>query len=455
MNHGWNADQFLTRGFDMPIRFYSYGRSLDLRNTKTKYGSVHGTDSRGKHQRLHKNDILFAFLFENVSDVKPHIKKEQTSESGTKTQPKIDERALRRAVKKDIFLIMRKGYVIYGKLQAFDKHHLFMHVGNKEVLVYRHGLFKLETETVPNQTKTNDRRKVSKKRPPERAEANRPKKKKTPSQTKTNDRNETRKKRQLEHVEANRLKKEKVPSQTKTNDLHELRKGREEWVETSRLKKDPGPNQTEDNDRNKTRKKRQPEGDEAETMTEIAKAWREEGKSPEEMLDRISTHKRRAERLTIQLSDGEEKQYEIRARSIRSTRNTIDPHIPLREQYTKFNNMECQMCRQDMPFKKRNSDDDYFEAVEALGRDYFPKEHEAQHLALCPECAAKYQEYVKKDRTAQKSLHNLLKDSDEPEVRLELSGFVIHIWFNEKHWHDLKTVLHYYEDVYDAENSTD
>ena len=424
MNHSWTADQFLTRGFDTPIRLYLYGRSLDLRNTKTEYRSVHGIDSRGKHQRLHKNDILFAFPFENVLDVKPHIKKRQTSESGTKTQPKVDERALRRAVKKDIFLIMRAGYVIYGKLQAFDKHHLFMHVGNKEVLVYRHGLFKLEKETVPNQTEGNAR-------------------------------NEVRKKKHPKWVEANRPKKEKIPSQTKTNDLHELRKDPEERVKTSRLKKEAVPNQTEGNDRNETRKKRHPEGDEAETMAEIAKAWRGEGKSPEEMLDRISTEKRRAERLIIELSDAEEKQYEIRARNIRATLSTIDPHTPLREQYTKFNNMECQMCRQDMPFKKRNSNDDYFEAVEAFGKNYFPKEHEAQYLALCPECAAKYKEFVKRDPVARKYLYNLLKDSDNPEVRLELSDCVIRIWFDEKHWHDLKTVLHYYENVYDTENSTD
>ena len=196
-------------------------------------------------------------------------------------------------------------------------------------------------------------------------------------------------------------------------------------------------------------------GDEAETMVEINNLLKEQGRSPDELLREFGIPKRRAERLTIELSDAEEKQYEIRARSIRSTRSTIDPHTPLREQYTKFNNMECQMCRQEMPFKKRSSDDDYFEAVEAFGKDYFPKEHEAQHLALCPECAAKYKEYVKKDRVARKSLYDLLKDSDEPEVRLELSDFAIRIWFDKKHWHDLKTVLHYYENVYESENSTD
>ena len=455
MNYKWDADRLRTRRSNT-WRFYLSNEdtdTLDLRDFEINSGTVRGNDREG-HRRIKPiQNILFAFPVEKILDVRPHIEKAQPSKSVTKMQLKKGE--LRQALKKHIVLTMRGGYVIRGKLQKFDDYRLFMRVDNTDVQVYRHGILKFEKETVPNQTKTNDLRQLRKKRHQERVKAGRLKKEPGPNQTEGNDRNETRKKRQPEHVEANRLKKEKVPSQTKTNDLHELRKDREEWVETSRLKKEPGPNQTEGNDRNETRKKRQPEGDEAETMAEIARALRTQGKSPEEILDRISTEKRRAERLTIQLSDAEEKQYEIRARSIRSTRNTIDPHIPLREQYTKFNNMKCQMCRQEMPFKKRNSDDDYFDAVEAFGRDYFPKEHEAQYLALCPVCAAKYQEYVKNDKAAQKVLYNILKDSDEPEVRLELSDFAIHIWFDEKHWHDLKTVLHYYENVYESENSTD
>ena len=196
-------------------------------------------------------------------------------------------------------------------------------------------------------------------------------------------------------------------------------------------------------------------GDEAKKMLEIANLLQEQGRSLDELLGDFGIPKRRAERLIIGLSDAAEKQYKIRARSIRSTGSTIDPRTRLRARYTKFNNMECQMCRQNMPFKKRNSDEDYFEAVEALRPDHFPKEHEAQHLALCPQCAAKYKVFVKNDTAARKSLYNLLKDSDEPEVRLDLNDSVIHIWFDEKHWHDLKTVVCYYENVYDAENSTD
>ena len=184
-------------------------------------------------------------------------------------------------------------------------------------------------------------------------------------------------------------------------------------------------------------------GDEAEKWAKLASR-----KSPEEVekwFDKSSSRERRKELLVIELSHAEEKQYEPRARSIRITRSKIDPTTHLRAQYTEMNNVECQMCRQDMPFKKRNSDEDYFEAVEALKKDYFPKEHAAQYLALCPVCAAKYKEFVKRDKKAREDLHNALKSSDEPEIRLALSDFAIRIWFKEKHWHDLKTVLYYYE----------
>ena len=395
MNYKLDTDRLRARHSNT-WRFYLLNEAPDtlaLKDFEINSGTVCGNDPEGLRRIKPIRNILFAYPAEKVSDVKPYIEKVQLSKSVTKMQLKTTE--LRQALKKYIVLTMCEGYVIRGKLQKFDDYRLFMRVGSTDVQVYRHGLLNLEKKEDSNQTKTDDRHKVSKKRSPERVEASRPKTKKAPSQTKAND-------------------------------------------------------------RNKTRKKRQPEGDEAETMVELAKVLKAQGKSPEEIIDRLNTEKRRAERLTIQLSDAEEKQYEIRARSIRSTRSTIDPSTRLRNQYTEFNNMECQMCRQEMPFKKRNSDEDYFEAVEVFGKDYFPKEHEAQHLALCPECAAKYKEYVKKDRAAREVLYNLLKDSDEPEVHLELNDCcVIRICFDEKHWHDLKTVLHYYENVYDAENSTD
>ena len=191
---------------------------------------------------------------------------------------------------------------------------------------------------------------------------------------------------------------------------------------------------------------------EANTMAEIASAWKEHGRSPEESLKKLLTQERRKELLIIDLGDAQEKSYEVRARSVKVTGNTIDPRTALRAQYTTDENrMYCQMCSKGMPFKKRNSEEDYFEAVEALGKGYFYKEHEAQYLALCPECAAKYKEFVKKNKKAREAVHNALKNSNNPHICLESSGETIHIRFEDKHWQDLKTVLYYYENVYNSE----
>ena len=196
--------------------------------------------------------------------------------------------------------------------------------------------------------------------------------------------------------------------------------------------------------------------DEANTMVEIANALKQQGKSPDELRDKLVAGKRRKQRILIELEDAPEKEYEQRQRSVRVTSGTIDRRTHLRARYTTDDNkMECQICRQDMPFKKRNSDEDYFVAVEALGKGYFPKEHEAQHLALCPQCAAKYKEFVKRDAAAQEALYKLLKNADVPKVRLPLNDFVIRIWFEQKHWYDLQAVIDYYENAEDSEDTAD
>ena len=194
--------------------------------------------------------------------------------------------------------------------------------------------------------------------------------------------------------------------------------------------------------------------DEANTMAEIANTWKEQGKSPEESLKKLVAQERRKELLIIELDDAGEKIYKIVPRSTKVTGNTIDPRTALRAQYTMDeNSMHCQMCSKGMPFKKRNSDEDYFEAVEALGKGYFFKEHEAQYLALCPECASEYKEYVKRDPKARETFHDALKNSDSPQIHLASNGRTIRIWFENKHWQDLKTVLYYYEHIYDSDDA--
>ena len=150
---------------------------------------------------------------------------------------------------------------------------------------------------------------------------------------------------------------------------------------------------------------------------------------------------RRQERLAEQMNDAPKKEYEQRNRSVRTTANTIDKETYLRNAYTNDDNqMICQICEEEMPFRKRDGEY-YFEAVEALSRDHFTREHEAQFLALCPLCAAMYKEFVKNDQEAMRSLKNALINSDNLEVPLQLGELDTSIRFVECHILDIKTIL--------------
>ena len=97
-----------------------------------------------------------------------------------------------------------------------------------------------------------------------------------------------------------------------------------------------------------------------------------------------------------------------------------------------------------MPFRKRDGEY-YFEAVEALSRDHFAKEHEAQFLALCPLCAAMYNEFVKHDEGAMESLKNELINSEDAEIPLRLGELNTSVRFVGSHFQDIRTIIEFQE----------
>ena len=167
----------------------------------------------------------------------------------------------------------------------------------------------------------------------------------------------------------------------------------------------------------------------------------------DERLNPVKNPERRTKQLQQQLLDAPKKGYESRNRSVRTTRGTIDPRTQLRAQYTKpSGEMECQLCDRTMPFKDREGKP-YFEAVEVLTNNHFTREHEAQFLALCPECAARYNEFVKRVPKVMEDLKNELKDTDGFEVPLQLGDLSTNLRFSERHLHDIQTILRFYEQV--------
>lgn len=164
-------------------------------------------------------------------------------------------------------------------------------------------------------------------------------------------------------------------------------------------------------------------------------------KQPEFPQRSSANPERRQERLEKQMNNAPEKEYEPRMRRVRVTQATEYTRVWLRSQYTNDDGqMICQICKKEMPFKKRDGEY-YFEAVEALSRDHFAKEHEAQFLALCPLCAAMYNEFVKHDEGTMEFLKKALMNSEDTEVSLQLGELDTSVRFVESHFLDIRTII--------------
>ena len=176
-------------------------------------------------------------------------------------------------------------------------------------------------------------------------------------------------------------------------------------------------------------------------VSEFVSKWEVEKQKPTFPERSPQNPERREKKVSQQYADSSGKKYEQRKRSVRVTEATAYTRTWLKNQYTNdTNQMICQICKEEMPFKKRNGEY-YFEAVEALSNEHFNKEHEAQFLALCPECTARYKEFVKNDETAMKELYHALKNSDELEVPLTLGEWPTSLRFVETHRQDMRTIL--------------
>ena len=149
----------------------------------------------------------------------------------------------------------------------------------------------------------------------------------------------------------------------------------------------------------------------------------------------------RAAKIDEELENSLATEFEPRERSVRFTAPREAARVWLKAEYTNnHEQMICQICRKEMPFKKRDGEY-YFEAVEALDNEHFPLEHERQFLALCPECAARYQEFIKNDKGAMRKMIDRLIGSADGEIPLPLGELNPNLRFTEEHWFDFKRIL--------------
>lgn len=155
----------------------------------------------------------------------------------------------------------------------------------------------------------------------------------------------------------------------------------------------------------------------------------------------VKNPERRATMLDKELENMPAKEYERLLRSVRVNSARKVARAWLKAEYTNNDGqMICQVCEREMPFKKRDGEY-YFEAVEALNEEHFTKEHETQFLALCPECAARYQEFIKKDEDAMREIIDQLMVSENLQIPLQLGELKTNLRFGKKHWQDIKQIL--------------
>ncbi len=122
--------------------------------------------------------------------------------------------------------------------------------------------------------------------------------------------------------------------------------------------------------------------------------WRESRQAQPAFPERTSADPERRKRKAKEKAAGApDKQHEKRERSVRTSRTQGKAEVEayLRDLYTNDDDqLICQICQDEMPFREKNGKH-YFEKVEAFD---LPKELDANYLALCPVCAAKYDEFV-------------------------------------------------------------
>jgi len=209
----------------------------------------------------------------------------------------------------------------------------------------------------------------------------------------------------------------------------------------------------------------------AQDAEEAKKLWEEAQKAgitPAEMLNFIQCKQdknnksfleaipknpeRRQEKVAEEYENAEEQTYEQRMRTVKTSGGTIRPEISqyLKDMYTdEDGEMYCQMCHNHesihkLPFKKRNKEY-YFESTQIFKQ--MPKEDKRQFLALCPNCAAEYEEWVRKDDKMVKLIHNMIaerayvKGEDPVILNFSIDGVPHSLYFRGTHYLDLRTVV--------------
>ena len=150
--HALSAFHLITSGDSMlereTFKIVTYEKSIELSQIETAPYELTGIDKSGEQlPPLKKLNILFAYPVKTVSDVEPiriddqvekqklePIQKDGLQVKGTHLDSAIAEKITVR-------ILTRRGHVLEGTIEHFDKYEIHLQINGQTVIVYRHGIY--------------------------------------------------------------------------------------------------------------------------------------------------------------------------------------------------------------------------------------------------------------------------------------------------------------------------
>jgi len=149
----------------------------------------------------------------------------------------------------------------------------------------------------------------------------------------------------------------------------------------------------------------------------------------------------RQERAAEAAHAAPEKIYKAVTINSRISAKNSQPRIYLRSHNTnEEGQLICQLCDRPMPFRLPNGEE-YFEAYQYI--DLLENEHDANHLALCPNCAAEFQHACQTDKNKRAKLILDIDPMAEEENLIVFLDMPVHksLRFTQRHLIDLQAII--------------
>ena len=175
---------------------------------------------------------------------------------------------------------------------------------------------------------------------------------------------------------------------------------------------------------------------------EAVRAWCEQQQKQAALPSSIANDPvRRQEKAAEAAHTVEVKTYKPVLINRRISAGNSEPKIYLRSHNTNEDGqLICQLCDQPMPFRLP-SGEEYFEAYQYI--DLLEKEYDANHLALCPNCAAEFELACQTDENKRAELilgMNMMTEEKNLVIYLDMP---VHqrLRFTQRHFIDLQTAI--------------